>query len=330
MSFAPRWPVPLSQALVWLTLAALAGCGSAPKSPPGTVTPRAGPAPGSERDGPEANPPSNLALVPDAEPRLETVRPGGPNKPYSLRGRDYVPLTGDPPYAEHGLASWYGKKFHGRRTSNGEIYDMYAMTAAHTTLPIPSYVRVRNPANGREVIVRINDRGPFHSGRIIDLSYAAAYKLDLLRRVAPVEVTRITFGEIRAGSWRRDGPAAEPAATDVAALQTPPAPEEPPVIVAAAPPEPLAAMPPTPVADIEPAPGFWVQLGAFRLREGADGFHRRVSAELDWLAPLLAVFSDPTAFRLQAGPYASRDEAISAAERVRDALKLVPLVVERR
>ncbi|MFW2168236.1 septal ring lytic transglycosylase RlpA family protein, partial [Enterobacter cloacae complex sp.6722794] len=96
-------------------------------------------------------------------------------------------------YMDRGLASWYGRKFHGRPTSSGEVYNMYAMTAAHATLPIPSYARVRNPANGREVIVRINDRGPFHKGRIIDLSYTAALKLDLLRGVAPVEVRRITY-----------------------------------------------------------------------------------------------------------------------------------------
>ena len=110
-------------------------------------------------------------------------------------------MTQDRAFKERGLASWYGRKFHGRRTASGETYDMYAMTAAHPTLPIPSYARVRNPANGREVIVRINDRGPFHPGRIVDLSYTAALKLDLLRGVAPVEVERITHAEIRAGRW---------------------------------------------------------------------------------------------------------------------------------
>ena len=119
-----------------------------------------------------------------------------------------MPITQDRPYVERGLASWYGRKFHGRRTASGEPYDMYAMTAAHPTLPIPSYARVRNPANGREVVVRVNDRGPFHPGRIIDLSYTAALKLDLLRGVAPVEVRAHHLEEIRAGSWRRGGPMA--------------------------------------------------------------------------------------------------------------------------
>ena len=146
--------------------------------------------------------------MPDAEPRIEPIRAGGANKPYQVLGRDYVPVVADTPIVERGLASWYGRKFHGRRTASGEVYDMYAMTAAHPTLPIPSYARIRNPANGQVVIVRINDRGPFHAGRIVDLSYVAALKLDLLRGVAPVELERITIDEIRAGSWRRDGDAA--------------------------------------------------------------------------------------------------------------------------
>jgi rare lipoprotein A len=99
---------------------------------------------------------------------------------------------------ESGLASWYGRKFHGRPTASGEPYDMFAMTAAHKTLPIPSYARVRNPANGREIIVRVNDRGPFAEGRIIDLSWVAALRLGVLAGVAPVEVQRLTFDDIRA------------------------------------------------------------------------------------------------------------------------------------
>jgi len=177
--------------------ALLAGCAGGPGG---------GARPG--RDGPEANPPANLAQVPDAEPRIEAIRGGGANKPYTVLGRSYTPLDADAGYRESGLASWYGRRFHGASTSNGERYDMYAMTAAHPTLPIPSYAWVRNPANGREVVVRINDRGPFHDGRIIDLSYTAAYRLDLLRGVAPVEVERITPVQIATGSWRRGAAAA--------------------------------------------------------------------------------------------------------------------------
>ena len=150
------------------------------------------------RDGPPDVPPPNLAQRPDAQPRVEPIRSGGPNKPYEVLGRRYEPLTRDVPLSETGLASWYGRKFHGRPTASGEPYDMYAMTAAHKTMPIPSYARVRNPANGREIVVRINDRGPFADGRVIDLSYTAAVKLGVLNGVAPVEVRRITHEEIRA------------------------------------------------------------------------------------------------------------------------------------
>ena len=202
-----------------LLVAALAACGSPPRPTGGpggpSVVPRPGPAPSAERDGPDAQPPADLAKVPDAEPKVEPIRNGGPNRPYELLGRSYVPITTDRPFTERGLASWYGKKFHGRRTASGEVYNMYAMTAAHPTLPLPSYARIRNPANGREIVVRINDRGPFHAGRIVDLSYTAAFKLDLLRAVAPVEVSRITFEEIRAGSWNTGGATATPAPAGV-------------------------------------------------------------------------------------------------------------------
>ncbi|HWH83625.1 MAG TPA: septal ring lytic transglycosylase RlpA family protein, partial [Burkholderiaceae bacterium] len=185
----------LSGSVVALALALLAGCASGPLRT-GAI----------DRDGAEPNPPADLARVPDAEPMLEPIRAGGPNKPYEALGQHYVPITQDAPFTERGLASWYGRKFQGRRTASGEVYNMYAMTAAHPTLPIPSYARIRNPANGREVLVRINDRGPFHAGRIVDLSYTAALKLDLLRGVAPVELQRITFDEIRTGAWRRGPP----------------------------------------------------------------------------------------------------------------------------
>ncbi|MEY8688990.1 MAG: septal ring lytic transglycosylase RlpA family protein [Leptothrix sp. (in: b-proteobacteria)] len=152
-------------------------------------------------DGPAANPPRDLDKLPDAVPRLEPIRPGGANKPYAVAGHWYEPITDERAYSERGLGSWYGRKYHGRPTASGEPYDMFAMTAAHPRLPIPSYARVRNPANGREIIVRINDRGPFVRGYAIDLSYTAALKLGLLRGVAPVEVERITPAMIRAGNF---------------------------------------------------------------------------------------------------------------------------------
>ena len=150
-------------ALVFLT----AGCGSSPPRGSGGYY---------KDDGPGANPPSNLASIPDAQPRNEPLHKFA-NRPYEVFGKRYVPLASVQAFTQRGVASWYGKKFHGQKTSSGETYDMYKMTAAHPTLPIPSYVRVTHVGNGRSVVVRVNDRGPFHGGRIIDLSYVAAYKL---------------------------------------------------------------------------------------------------------------------------------------------------------
>ncbi|PZP32930.1 MAG: septal ring lytic transglycosylase RlpA family lipoprotein [Roseateles depolymerans] len=255
-------------------------------------------APAPLRDGPAASTPSDLAKRPDAEPRIDPVRSGGPNKPYEVMGQRYVPLSGDPSYSETGLASWYGRQFHGRSTSSGEIYDMFGMTAAHATLPIPSYARVRNPANGREVVVRVNDRGPFHPGRIIDLSYTAALKLDLLRGVAPVQVTRITQAEIRAGNWQR--PANEP----------PPlyAPE-------AAPGAPQRDTTAT-LAGVATA-GTWLQFGAFAQRDGAETLKQRVaSADLE-LLPLLTIVDEGGLHRVRAGPFPDAAEARAWALRLR-------------
>ena len=132
-----------------------------------------------------------LDHVKNAVPRYEPYTRGG-NKNYNVWGQDYEVWQDVENYRDEGLASWYGAKFHGFETSNGEVYDMYAMTAAHKNLPLPSFVRVTNKANGKQVVVRVNDRGPFHEGRVIDLSYAAAYKLGMLGTgTAPVSVELI-------------------------------------------------------------------------------------------------------------------------------------------
>lgn len=130
-----------------------------------------------------------LEHIEDAQPRYEPYSRAG-NKNYTVFGENYEVLKEPESFEETGIASWYGKKFHGHKTSNGEIYDMFSMSAAHKTLPLPSYVEVENTSNGKKVIVRVNDRGPFHQGRVIDLSYAAAAKLDMLKSgTAPVKVT---------------------------------------------------------------------------------------------------------------------------------------------
>ena len=143
-------------------------------------------------DGPGADVPTNLDAIPDAVPKAEPLHKYA-NRQYSALGKTYTPLQATGKYKERGIASWYGKKFHGQNTSIGEVYDMYAMTAAHPTLPIPSYARVTNVATGKSVVVRVNDRGPFLHERIMDLSYVAAYKLGYINNgSAEVEVESIT------------------------------------------------------------------------------------------------------------------------------------------
>jgi len=297
---------PTRTALCLVAVALLAGCASR----------------GPDRDGPDANPPPGLAQVPDAEPRIEPLRRGGPNKPYEVLGERYTPVTEDLPVRETGLASWYGRKFHGRPTASGEPYDMYAMTAAHKTMPIPSYARVRNPANGREVVVRINDRGPFVAGRVIDLSYTAALKLGVLAGVAPVALERLTHDDIRTGL--------DKSAPALPMSEPPPAGEDALMALLAADVAAGAAPPDRPAAANPAATGFWLQLGAFRQREGAAQLQQRAQREADTLAPLVTVFEDQATFRVQAGPFGSRAEALSAAEQLRRLLQLTPLLVERR
>lgn len=143
--------------------------------------------------GPSTAPP--LEHIEDITPRYEPYSRGG-NKNYTVRGIDYKVFNGITEFSESGYASWYGNKFHGHLTSNGERYNMFAMSAAHKNLPLPSYVQVTNTDNGKQIIVRVNDRGPFHQGRIIDLSYAAAKNLDMLTSgTAKVSIKLLHFAE---------------------------------------------------------------------------------------------------------------------------------------
>ncbi len=177
-------------------LALMAGCSSTPTSP--STSPRAGKAGSSSGggyyldDGPGSGAPTDLAAIPDARPRREPIV-SATTRPYVVFGRTYTPRGELASYREQGVASWYGRKFHGQKTSSGEVYDMYGMTAAHPTLPIPSYVRVTSLSNGNSVIVRVNDRGPFLNNRLIDLSWTAAAKLGYVNAGhARVEVEQIT------------------------------------------------------------------------------------------------------------------------------------------
>ncbi|BFM17749.1 septal ring lytic transglycosylase RlpA [Maricurvus nonylphenolicus] len=164
--------------------------------------------------------PVDVSHIPDAVPRVEQRTKAGNKSPYTVLGKTYYVMPSAEGFRQEGDASWYGRKFHGRRTSNGEVYDMYGMTAAHKTLPIPSYVRVTNKRNGRSVVVRVNDRGPFHGGRIIDLTYTAASKLGFVNQgTAPVTVEVITPGQTLAATPAQSRFPSTPAQTVTASAQ---------------------------------------------------------------------------------------------------------------
>lgn len=338
---------------IWLALlSVLAGCASGPGSDRGagpTARTPAGVPPvvarHPDRDGPPVNPPAELLAAAASEPRIEPIRSGGANKPYTALGQRYTPEREDLAFRERGLASWYGTRFHGRRTASGELYSVYGLTAAHRTLPIPSYARVRHVASGKEVIVRINDRGPFHRERVIDLSYAAAHRLGITGGLSEVEVERLTFDEIRSGAWRRGTPldptlpgSPESEAATLASGRIEGGTE--PVTLTAGPTAPAVATPPaTPPVATEPAParayttaarGFWVQLAALTRRDGVERLQQRIATDLHALQPLLAVFQEASLFKLQVGPYASREQAHAAARQAQHALQVRPVVIERR
>ena len=263
-------------------------------------------------DGPGERPPDDIDAIPDAIPRAEPLHRFA-NNPYSVLGRDYVPLREIQPYRERGIGSWYGRKFHGQKTSSGEPYDMYGMTAAHPTLPIPSYVRVSNPANGKSVVVRVNDRGPFHSGRLIDLSWTAAWKLGYIGAGSTlVEVESLVPGQTLAAA---PAPLAEVAPRAAAG-------EDPIARMAAAEPEP-------PLPQVQDARGHFLQLGAFGNRDNAEALRARLTRELGALAEKLVVQSTGRLFRVQLGPWPDAAAAQLAGGRLRESLGMTPVLVQR-
>ena len=281
---------------------ALAGCGSAPPKSPPSESPSAAPRPPSaplsskyyKDDGPGEAPPANLDTIPDATPKLETLHRFA-NRPYTVLGQDFVPAATLRPYKERGVASWYGRKFHGQKTAIGENYDMYAMTAAHPTLPLPSYARVTNVATGKTVVVRVNDRGPFLHGRVIDLSYAAANRIGIAARGSgEVEVETIIPGS---------SPmlAAQPPLPPVAVTTPAPAPEP---AVTAAPP------------GRDGIAGFAVQLGAFQNYANAQSFLAHVQGQLAAADVEPKVRHVNGLYRVYLGPYSGRDEAKQVADRI--------------
>jgi len=264
-------------------------------------------------DGPGDGPPPDLDRIADAQPRAEPLHRFA-NSPYVVFGRQYVPEREVRPLKQRGVGSWYGRKFHGQKTASGEVYDMYAMTAAHPTLPIPSYARVTNVANGRAVVVRVNDRGPFLHNRVIDLSYAAAWKLGYLEQgSAFVEVETLLADRMLAA-----GPlvAAVPSQGPERAPTAPRVPDTPSIDATRVP------------VEAEPG-GIYLQLGAFADRDNAENFRARLALEIATLDRPAELYRKDGLFRLHVGPYRTRAEAVAAADRLRDALDLRPHVVVR-
>ena len=275
-------------------------------------------------DGPEANPPANHDAVPDAVPRIEPLA-RGPNNPYSIFGQRYVPDTSGQPYRAQGPASWYGKKYHGKPTSNGERYDMYGMTAAHPTLPIPSYVRVTRVATGKTVVLRINDRGPFLGGRVIDLSYVAAHKLGVLSPgSAEVIVERIMPQQIANGTaLTASAPAAAPSPPVAATLAAPSLAVAGPSVATL----PLAAAPAssaTPAA----AGSVYLQLGAFSDPARAQAIAARAAAQMPTQSGVSVnvELGAGNLHRVRVGPFANAEAATQAAGPLETALGVAPRV----
>ena len=242
-------------------------------------------------------------LIANAVPKMEPVTRAGNSNPYTVLGETYHLLPTARGYKRVGTASWYGSKFHGRKTANGEVYDMYAMTAAHRTLPIPAYARVTNLANQRVIVVRINDRGPFHASRIIDLSYAAALKLGFADHgTAEVEIEVIT-----------------PTSTRVEA----PMPNVSPVVAA------RLSIPEVRAAeersiDHLPSGGVFLQIGAFAQRTSADRLQRAISA---MTSLPIEIIQHRELFKVKMGPIKNSTRLKMLQKKIRHQQNIVPFIL---
>ena len=273
-------------------------------------------------DGPGDDTPLDLESIVDPIPVVEAFSRSG-NKPYVVFGKTYTPISDNAsPFKQRGVASWYGKKFHGKKTSSGELYDMYKITAAHPTLPIPSYARVTNVDNGKQIIVRINDRGPFHSARIIDLSYTAALKLGYLGKGSSVmEVERLLPADIEKMAENRQNQAtAIASSTPAKDVSNTPSP-----IVQGRQPEQISieeliasqesktieklVAPSTSSAQ---TPTFYIQFGAFAIRANAEATMSSLKSKIAARLPDLDIIEQGSLYRLISGPFNSRSEATTA------------------
>lgn len=342
----PGGPELRTLALV-LPLALLTACGSAPRrdtpgKPAAAATAPSRPSYYSD-DGPPESIPVDLARIPDAQPTDEPYHRGS-QKPYTVFGRTYVPIINNDPFRQTGTASWYGRKFHGQKTATGETYDMFAMSAAHPTLPLPSFARVTNLDNQKSVVVRVNDRGPFLHDRIIDLSFAAAQRIGIAGPGSGrVLVERVFAGDTPQMALAPSRPA--PAAVTVTPLGASPPPPSP-AALPDAPPSPAAAPAPAappvalvtvptpnpPVVQTAPTPvtaegsGFYIQLGAFGSADNAGQFRDRMRRDMGWMRDPIGVIFASGLHRVRIGPFANREEAEAIATKVRESHGITPLI----
>lgn len=253
---------------------------------------------GNPTDGIDPNMPLETSVTPRLEPIVK-----GTTRAYIVNGETISPMAEiNTPFVQTGHASWYGKKFHGRRTASGEPYDMFKLTAAHRTLPIPSYVRVTNLSNGKSLTVRVNDRGPFGRDRIIDLSYAAAKQLDIIQHgSAQVEISLIDPSQA--------GTPIQTTSTDTA--------------------KPVVTAPAGAAATSLEATGVYVQVGAFGQEENADRLKQRIFNAVPETQSLLNKVYNGKMFQIVLGPYPDHALATQAANLMRDQLQLPALIFSR-
>lgn len=316
------------KSLIILCMAFLVGCASTPSTKPEPGSTKSSPTKTSKEtsskggyyldDGP-GDDSVDFSSIPDAQPKTEKLLVGS-NKPYQALGQKFTPMTSYVPYTKQGVASWYGKRYHGRKTSSGEVYDMYGMSAAHPILPIPSYVKVVNPANGRSVVVRVNDRGPFKHDRLIDLSYAAAHKLGLVANGSGmVEISAIDTS-----------PEAMKKAANKISAQTEPTSISAPQITDTGITTNANALIAESAAPKEITPtGYYVQAGAFKSEANSEVLQKKVlNLDLAGNAAVTNVYNNGL-YRVRLGPFASKKEADMYANKVRTQLNISAIVTNQ-
>jgi rare lipoprotein A len=304
--------------LAWLLAPlVLAGCSTLPRA-----APRSAPPPSAAPSVPAPPSATDLAAIPDAIPRAEPRSRYGNPATYEVFGRRYAVLASAEGYVERGTASWYGPGFHAERTSSGEPYDMYGMTAAHKTLPIPVVARITNLRNGRSVVVRINDRGPFVGDRIVDLSYAAAWKLDMLREgTAPVELRVLppgpqTFTASRPGVAAPQAIEAASAGPDTPSTAPSPPSATPAAAVATI--APVATSPAAAAASGAPVISQSLQAGSFTNAANAQSLVEQLAAAgIRNAGIFVATLGGRSVYRVRVGPLLNALELDDMIERLR-------------